>query len=256
MRRLRIHLRVLHALMLREMITRYGVSRLGYFWALLEPVGFIALLAVIFSQIAHAPPFGKSFALFYATGYVAFHWFHDISTVTARSVHVNRPLLSFPTVTPFDTILARFLLQALTGLAVAVVIFTVILAVFADQIALAIGPLLCAFALAALLGLGIGTFNAVAFQLSKTWELAWGLISRPMFLISCVFFSFRSLPEFVQDILWFNPIVHLVGYMRAGFYPVYDATHLAAPYVVGLALTLLLTGLAGLKIAGSRVVAS
>lgn len=255
MTRLRLHLRVLHALMLREMITRYGASRLGYLWAVLEPVGFIALLAVIFSEIAHAPPMGKSFALFYATGYVAFHWFHDISTVTARSVHVNRPLLAFPAVTPLDTILARFLLQTLTALAVAVVIFAAILAASADQVTLALAPLAAAFGLAALLGLGLGAFNAVAFALSKTWELAWGLFARPLFLVSCVFFSFRSLPGIAQDILWFNPIIHLVGLMRAGFYPVYDAAHVAPEYVAAFALAFLFAGLAGLRLAAGRVVA-
>ena len=69
--------RVLHALILREMVTRYGISRLGYVWAVLEPVGFITLLSLLFSQIAHAPPIGKSFPLFYATGYIAFHWFQQ-----------------------------------------------------------------------------------------------------------------------------------------------------------------------------------
>ncbi|MEM6662293.1 MAG: sugar ABC transporter permease, partial [Pseudomonadota bacterium] len=104
-------LRVVHALMLREMITRYGSSRLGYLWAVIEPVGFIALLSVVFSQIAHAPPVGKSFPLFYATGYIAFHWVMETAGIVSRSIHVNRPLLVFPAVTPIDTLLARFLLQ-------------------------------------------------------------------------------------------------------------------------------------------------
>ncbi len=111
----RTHLRELHALIVRETITRYGKSSLGYAWAVLEPAAFIAFLTVLFSQIAHNPPVGRSFVLFYATGYVSFHWFHDISSVVSRSVHVNRPLLSFPPITPLDTVLARFLLQALTS---------------------------------------------------------------------------------------------------------------------------------------------
>jgi len=198
---------------------------------------------------------GRSFALFYATGYVGFHWFHDISSVTARSVHVNRPLLAFPTVMPLDTILARFVLQSLTGLAVGVLIFAAILTVFADQVALSAGPLLTAFGLAALLGLAIGTFNAVAFALSKTWELTWGLISRPLFLVSCVFFSFWTLPGFVREVLWWNPIIHIVGLLRAGFYPVYDAAHVSPGYVLGVTLALWLAGLAGLRLAAGRVVA-
>ncbi len=249
---LRHELRVLHALMLREMITRYGNSRLGYLWAVLEPVGFIALLSVVFGQIAHAPPMGKSFVLFYATGYVAFHWVNDIGSVTGRSVHVNRPLLAFPAVTPLDTILARAALQSLTGLAAAVAIFAGSLMIFADQVTLAIRPLATAFGLAALLGLAIGTFNAVAFARSRTWELTWGLISRPLFLVSCVFFSFWSMPGFVREVLWWNPLVHIVGLVRAGFYPAYDGGHLSPAYVATVALALLLAGLAGLRMGACR----
>ena len=246
--------RVLFALMMREMVTRYGRSPLGYVWAIIEPAGFIAFLSVLFAQIAHAPPVGRSFPLFYATGYVAFHWILDIANVTGRSVHVNRPLLAFPAVTPLDTVLARFLLQALTGLAVAGLIFGAILAIFPDQVRLDPAPLMLAFALAALLGLGIGVLNCWAFAHSKSWELAWGVIARPIFLISCVFFSFASLPAFAREVLWWNPVVHIVGLMRAGFYPIYDPAHVAPGYVLGVGLGLLLAGLLGLHFGRARLV--
>ena len=249
-------MRVLHALMLREMTTRYGASRLGYAWAVLEPVGFIALLSVVFAQIAHAPPLGKSFPLFYATGYVAFHWFHDISSVVGRSVHVNRPLLAFPAVTPLDTVLARFVLQALTGGAVAVVIFSAILTLGADLVRLEPLPLLTAFGLAAMLGLAVGLFNTWAFAMSRTWELAWGLVSRPLFLISCVFFSYWSLPLYVREVLWWNPLIHVAGAMREGFYPAYDGSHVSPLYVTTVAGILILTGLIGLRLAPGRVLAA
>ena len=164
------HLRVLHALLLREMITRYGRTSLGYLWALLEPVGVIALLTLLFMQIAHAPPYGHSFALFYASGYLAFHWVIDIANVSARSVHVNRPLLAFPNVSALDTVLARFILQALTGLAVATVIFSAIFMLFDDRIALGAGALMQAFALALMLAFGIGLVNCWAFTVSKGWR--------------------------------------------------------------------------------------
>ena len=149
-----VQARVLFALLMREMTTRFGRSAAGYLWALIEPVGFIALLSLAFSQIAHSPPIGRSFPLFYATGYIAFSFYNDIAALTGRAVLVNRPLLNYPAVTALDTVLARFLLQSLTGLAVAAVVFSGILAVFADQVRLQPVPLITAFALAGLLGLG------------------------------------------------------------------------------------------------------
>ncbi|MEL7467287.1 MAG: ABC transporter permease [Pseudomonadota bacterium] len=248
------HLRVLHALIVREMITRYGRSALGYVWAVLEPAGVILLLTLLFEQIAHAPPYGKSFALFYATGYLGFHWVLDISNVCSRSIHVNRPLLSFPSVTALDTILARFILQLLTAIAVAGLILGVIFIASGEPFRPRAPDLLLAFTLAALLGLGIGSVNAWAFAISRGWEVAWGVISRPLLLVSCVFYSFESLPREAQDVLWFNPVVHVVGLLRGGVYPVYDGGHLVPLFPFAVALSLIVIGLVSLRMARARIV--
>ena len=236
--------RVLFALVMREMTTCFGRSAGDYLWALIEPAAFIALLSLAFSQIAHSPPVGRSFALFYATGYIAFSFYNDIAALTGRSVQVNRPLLNYPAVTALDTVLARFLLQALTGLAVSAGIFSGILLVFAERVHIDPVPLITAFGLASLLGLGVGLVNASLFALSKTWERVYGVISRPLFLISAVFFNFGSLPQFAREVLWWNPLVHLVGLMRSGFYPVYDANYVSVLYVLSVALVLIALGLA------------
>ncbi len=248
-----VQARVLFALLMREMTTRFGRSAAGYLWALIEPVGFIALLSLAFSQIAHSPPIGRSFPLFYATGYIAFSFYNDIAALTGRAVLVNRPLLNYPAVTALDTVLARFLLQSLTGLAVAAVVFSGILAVFADQVRLQPVPLITAFALAGLLGLGVGLVNTTLFALSKSWELAYGVVSRPLFLVSAVFFTFDSLPAAAREVLWWNPLIHLVGLMRAGFYPVYDGSHVSVLYLIALALGLVATGLGLMLACANRV---
>lgn len=245
-RKLRILLRVLHALMLREMITRYGRSSLGYLWAVLEPAAVIALLSLLFMQIAHSPPEGRSFPLFYASGYIAFHWFHDISSVTARSVHVNRPLLSFSTIMPLDFAIARFLLQAIAGLLVAMIVLGTILMIFPDPFTPDPVWLLKAFGLSCLLGFSVGLANCWFFAASRTWEIVWGVISRPLFLVSCVFFSFESLPEEARDVLQYNPVVHLVGALRAGLYAEFDSSHVSVGYVSVVSLALLITGLVGI----------
>jgi capsular polysaccharide transport system permease protein len=248
-----VQLRVLFALLMREMATRFGGSAGGYLWAVIEPVGFIALLSVAFSQIAHSPPIGRSFPLFYATGYIAFSYYNDIASLTGRAVQVNRPLLNYPAVTALDTVLARFLLQVLTGLAVAAVVFSGILSVFADQVRLDPVALMTCFALGSLLGLGVGTVNCSLFALSKTWQQVYGVISRPLFLISGVFFTFDSLPRAVREVLWWNPLVHLVGLMRSGFYPIYDDSHVSIVYPLAIGLGLTTLGLALMPVCAARL---
>ena len=65
-------LRVVSALVVREMGTSFGRSAGGYFWAVVEPLGGIVLLAIAFSMALSTPPMGTSFMLFYATGIVPF----------------------------------------------------------------------------------------------------------------------------------------------------------------------------------------
>ena len=46
----------------------------------------------------------------------------------------------------------------------------------------------------------------------------------------------------LQAILWWNPLVHIVGVMRAGFYGTYDPSYISCPYVLGIALTTFVIG--------------
>jgi tetratricopeptide (TPR) repeat protein len=71
--RTRTQLRVVHALIIRETRTRFGDSRLGYGWALLEPILHIALLSAVFSLLMRgSPPIGTNFFVFYFTGLIRY----------------------------------------------------------------------------------------------------------------------------------------------------------------------------------------
>jgi capsular polysaccharide transport system permease protein len=245
---LAIHLRVIAALIMREMATRYGRSAGGYAWALLEPGVFILMMAALFSQIAHKPPLGENFGLFYATGYMAFHFYFDISTTTSTAVEFNRPLFSFPRVTPLDTVLARFALQFLTCCFVAVIILGGMMMALDDQIRLDLAPLFAAIGLASFLALGVSALNCVLFAYSPTWQRTFLLINRPLFLISGIFFLHEDMPQGVQDALWWNPLVHVTALMRAGFYPVYDPVFVSVWYVVACAGAPLIAGAVMLRV--------
>ena len=46
-----------------------------------------------------------------------------------------------------------------------------------------------------------------------------------------------------QEVLWWNPLVHVIGMMRRGIYGVYDAPWVSMSFVFGVSGTLLLLGL-------------
>ncbi len=246
--------RVLGALILREMATRYGRSWAGYFWAFAEPLAAITLLTLAFSQMMRSPPIGTSFALFYATGYLAFNVYVDISNTVSHAVQVNRKLLRYPSVTPLDAILARFILSLLTQLVVMSLMIATILLTRDVSVNISLPPILTAIAMAALLGLGVGTLNCVLFTFLPSWSNIWTVINRPLFIVSGIFYLVEDLPGHLKDLIWFNPLTHPVALMRSGFYGTYDAPSASPPYVFLLAACLLLVGLFLLRRHRSRIV--
>lgn len=180
--------------------------------------------------------------LFYATGYIPFHAYSDIAGVVSSSVVVNRQLMQFPAVTPIDVVLARFILAALTIVVVSALVFTALFWVLDEPIRLSLGPVLQGMGAAMLLGLGVGALNTVVFAFVPIWERVWVIINRPLFIISGVFFTFESLPQQAKDLLWWNPLVHVIGEVRKGIYPVYDGEYVTLPFVLGVAILFFVLG--------------
>ncbi|MDO9525534.1 MAG: ABC transporter permease [Gemmobacter sp.] len=235
--------RTVFALMLREMATTYGRSPGGYLWAILEPAAALALLSVIFSLAFRSPGLGVNFPLFFATGYLPFAMFTGMSNKMASSIKFSRPLLAYPSVTYLDALLARFLLVLLTDLTIAYVFFTGILFVYDTRTILSVPPVLLGFAMIAVLGAGVGVLNCYLFMAFPAWERAWHILTRPLFIISCVLFVFDEMPEIAQDVLWWNPIIHSIGAVRRGFYATYEAPYVSVPYTFAVGLGILLVGL-------------
>jgi capsular polysaccharide transport system permease protein len=75
------------------------------------------------------------------------------------------------------------------------------------------------------------------------WQQLWSILTRPLYIISCIFYLFDQLPFWARDWLWYNPIIHAVGMTRHGFYSTYQAPYVSVLYV---ALISLLCGLSGL----------
>ncbi len=238
-----INIRVIVALMMREMSTRYGKSAGGYVWAILEPLCAIALLSVVFSFAVRTPSIGDSFALFFATGFIIFHFFMELSQFASGAVLMNRPLLTYPRVTPIDTILARALLQFFTLSVASALIFTGIVQFDDIRTSYDFGAIVKAVAYASVLGVGIGATNAVIFAYVPTYQNVYRILTRPLFLVSGIFFMYDEMPPLVQDVLWWNPLIHAVGLMRQGFYPIYDGAYISELYLGGVGTLFLTAGI-------------
>jgi capsular polysaccharide transport system permease protein len=227
-------MRIIGAFILREMSTSYGRHPGGFVWAILEPVAAITLLTVVFSMAFRAPALGDNFALFYATGYLPFMIYTDTSTKISQTLKFSKQLLTYPKVSYIDAILARFILNLFVQVIVFTIIILVILAFEDSGNFINFIDVLSSLLLAAFLGFGIGVFNCYFFTKYIIWERVWFILSRPTFLLSGIFFIYESVPMPFRDYLWYNPLLHIVGKMRKGFYPTYSGLYLSELYVLGI----------------------
>lgn len=232
-------LRAQCALVLREMESTFGRSVGGYTWMILEPIGGVALMSVVFTLVLYAPPLGTNFPYFFATGLLPFMLFTSVSTKTAQAIQYSRPLLSYPALTFADALIARFLLNSLTQIFVAVIVLLGIVTVYdldihIDWRSVGIGlSMLTAWTAA------IGVVNCLVGSIFPVWMPIWSIISRPMFLLSGVLFLPEHVPEAYLSTFMANPLAHVIAQFRKGFFTTYDAVHTDPTYV------LLLSGLIG-----------
>jgi len=239
--------RTVTALILREITASYGRSPGGYLWALAEPVLGIALLSVIFSIGFRSPLLGTNFAMFYATGLLPFLMFSDLSTKTAQAINYSKQLLAYPRVTFVDAILGRFVLNLLTQVLVISIVLTGIILTFDTRTTLEMGKIISAIMMTAALGLGIGTFNCFLMSMFPVWQRAYSILTRPLLLISGVIFTLEAVPNPYQEWLWYNPLIHIVGLMRAGFYNSYDASYASPIYIYAISVVFGFLGLVFLR---------
>ena len=235
--------RTVFSLILREMGTTYGRSPGGYIWAVLEPVGMIMVLSLAFSLIVRTPSLGSNFVLFYATGYLPYIMYTSISSKTAAALNFSRALLAYPSVTWLDAVFGRFCLAFLTNTTVFCILVTGILLVVETHVILDFQPIVVGMVLAALIGLGVGLMNCLLFGLFPVWKSIWGIVSRPLMIASGVLFIIEDMPPLVQDILWWNPLIHVTGLVRTGFYPTYHASYISLTYAFAVALIAICVGL-------------
>ncbi|MBB5723606.1 capsular polysaccharide transport system permease protein [Loktanella ponticola] len=232
-------LRSILALMLREMGSTYGDSPGGYVWAILQPIGMIAILTVGFSLIIKSPALGTSFILFYATGFLTYSMFNQLMRAVLAALKYSKAMLAYPRVIWLDAILARFLLNALTFLTVFCIVITGVLVFDDTRTVITIQPIIVGLMICMFSGLGVGMINCLLIGLFPVWEVIWKILTRPLFIASGVIFIYEDMPRMVQDILWWNPVLHATGLVRTGFYPNYHASYVSLTYCFAFSMILI-----------------
>jgi len=161
------------------------------------------------------------------------------------AIQSNRPLLTFPQVTPIDLIVGRAILEMATTL-VAFVLLIVLFSAIGGPVKIA-DPLgvVVWLAVLGLLGFGAGAaFGALAPLFPSVQQLVPTILIRPLFFISGLFFTAEMIPENIREYALLNPLLNLTELVREAFFQGFESPYADVPYVVLFTLVVVFLGLA------------
>lgn len=245
--------RVVVAVLLREIQSRFGSNRLGYLWAVFEPVMHTAALVALFTALGRGAPVGGSLPIFLVSGVAPWLLFNHVLDRTMHAVDGNRALLTYPHVMPVDLIVARVALESATML--------VVFAVLCAGCYLAFGPfvverpleVLAALASLTLIGAGLGLVFAAVVNVFPTFERLLPTIRRPLFFVSGIFFLAERLPPQAREWLRFNPLLHAIEWLRSALFADFDSTFAAPTVPVAFGVCAVVVGLGAERLTRFRV---
>ena len=127
MREVKKQARIIGALVMRELITRYGREGLGFLWLILEPLvfcfGVMGMWALLKPEYEH----GVRVAPFVMTGYMGLLLFRHIVAVFSGAIQANIGLLHHRRVKPLHIYLTRGILETAGGALAYTVVYVTLL---------------------------------------------------------------------------------------------------------------------------------
>lgn len=238
-----VQARVIGALVLRDMRTRFGRTFFGYVISVLWPLTHLLVVMSVYLVIRRMFPIGTSPAVFLGTGILPYILCLYPARMIAMSLVQNHPLLYFPIVKSFDVILARGILEMTTAFWV-IALFCFILFVFGvDVVPIYPEQALLAIFATIYLGFSIGFVSAVLYKAVRAWIVILIGMLILMYVTSGALFIPSALSENIQNYLWWNPLLHCVEWLRSAYYDGYGSSLLNRGYLIGFATISLFLGL-------------
>lgn len=216
--RIRHQARVLQVIAAAEFKLKYADSVLGYFWSVIKPLSYFAVLWVIFGRFLGLGRSFPNYPLYLIIGLVLWTFFADSTLLTMHSFVERSSLLrklSFP----------RLVVPAAASL-VALITFSINVTVVAVFVAvahvkprlewLAIPPLLLEFyAVTFAFGLVLAVLHVRFRDVGQVWEL----LSQLLFYAVPIMYPLGLLPPWARSVSLLNPITQVIQDMRKAIIP-------------------------------------
>ncbi len=211
--------RVIYALLLRELKTRFGEYRLGILWVFMGPLIQLSLFIVLLGYVYKRVMPNVDYMVFAASGISTWSMFKSVVTRGIASINANRALFAFRQVKPLDAFISRVFLEFLIYSAVYLVIVTT-LAHLGHQFVF-FKPLefiicyICAFFIGSGVSLIIMSISITYKDVNKViGVILWG-----GYFISGVIFPIKIIPAEYRVWLVWNPMLHIMELTRETLFP-------------------------------------
>jgi capsular polysaccharide transport system permease protein len=242
----RIQTRVLGALTLREMGTRFGRDNLGYIWLFLEPMLLGGAIGTLHLASGHAMPGGLDPFVFWVVGYIPFYLFRGIVNRAPVGIAGNQSLLYHRQITVLDIMLSRHLLEA-AAVGIALMLYLILFGAVLDEWPEEPGLIVLGMVLMLGLAQGLAFLIAAGSTYTELFERITHLAVYLCMGLTGAFFMVFWLPTDLQAAALTIPTVHCFEMVRHGLYGTLVPTTYDIPYVLAWTAVLNLLGMAALR---------
>lgn len=245
-------MRVVGALLMREIHTRYGRDNIGYLWLIAEPLMLGTVIALLHSgQKAHEG--GIHPVAFTVVGYTVFIMFRGIVNRSEGALEANLPLLYHRMVSVFDITLARALLEGAGCFASFVILLS--LAISLGYAEPPRDPLLVLAAVGYVLWISFAVSLLITGHTHENRLLERLVHPFTYFMIplSGAFYQMSWIPRPFRDYLLWNPVAHMFEMLRYGQFPGTTLEYVDFTYVTGTCMVLTYFGMVAVRRVRDRI---
>lgn len=246
--------RIIGALLMRELTTRFGRQGLGFAWVIAEPLMFCFGVIIMWSLIKPAYEHGIRVAPLTMTGYMCLLLYRHMISFSLGAVEGNIGLLHHRQISILHIFLARNLMEFGGATAAFVVVYVVLMALGqvglpADWLLLYAGWLMTAW-----VGFGLALVFAGLAVRYEIMERLVGILTYAMIPLSGAFFMVSWLPAQYRDAFLLIPLPHGIEMVRGGVLGEFVATYYHPTYALACGGVLIVTGMLLLADAKHRIV--
>jgi capsular polysaccharide transport system permease protein len=250
---LAMHRRVIWALLMRELSTRYGRHNIGFLWLIGEPLVFAGAVTLMWSLIKPEFEHGVRVIPFVVTGYMSIILSRHMISHGMNCVKANTDLLYHRQVTVMHLFISRLLLEFVGVTFAFFVIFGFLLLIGQMAPPKNLPLFYMGWGILAWMGVGLALLFGALAEIFQFMERIVGVVTYVMVPLSGTFYFAAWAPPPFRRVLLLLPFIHPVEMIRAGFFGEFVKTYYDVAYAVAWSASLTFLGLLLVQFIRSRV---